>query len=643
MPILPTRVKPFKAQKDLKVTWDNFRKGLNTLLKETELDGSELAQADNLMLVGKGVPTRRWGTDLYFLSSATGSVRGLQGLYQSDGTNQLLCLTDQGVLTKQSGASYSIITGASWASGYDASITQLSDNAYIVNGQREMVRYGNPTLYSFPTIAIPTGAFATQISGVSGTNKYSYRISALSSVGETVASPLYEVGNCPQDLTQGSVKVTWTAVSTASGVLQGYNVYGRDLADERFLGSTGASSTTFIDDGTAIPQEFTYPQTADSTGGIVAKYVIRFEDRLIFAGIPGEPDKVVISGHEPFHERFDWSYGGGWIKIEPDAGDNVMGLSVFEGKIIVFKEKSIWSVTLSNQQVGNFSVVVPKAQLITASHGCISHKTIVPVENDTFFLSRKGVYALGYEPNIFNVLRTTEISARVRPFFDNLSISNKQAACATYHDSKYIISFPGKTKTLMYDRERLAWMGPWTLDANQLDVYYDSSSNDKLIYGDDSVPKVYDFSTGYSDDDGTAIATNLRTKKEDFGDWFQFKNIKNISTLFRNVSGTISADIRLQDRKGQVTTAKTFAITTVTSNAGWGADGWGVALWGDSEETGTAVDINEIYRYARLNKAARNIQLTIKTSNTNDNYEFLSARIVGKPLGEGFTPSSEKV
>ena len=643
MPILPTRVPPFKPKKDVKVTWDNFRKGLNTLLKETELDGTELAQADNLMLVGKGVPTRRWGTDLYFLSAATGSVRGLHGLYESGGTNQLLCLTDQGVLTKKSSASYSIITGASWASGYDASMTQLDDDVYITTGQREMVRYSSPTLYSFPTIAIPTGAFATQISGVSGTNSYSYRISALSNVGETVGSAITEAGDCPQDLTAGSVKVTWTGVSTASGVLQGYNIYGRDYSDERFLGSVAANNTTFIDNGEAIPQEFTYPPTADSTGGIVAKYVIRFEDRLIFAGIPGEPDKVVISGHQPFHEKFDWSYGGGWQKVEPDAGDNITGLSVFEGKIIIFKEKSIWQMVLSSKQVGNFSVVVPILQLITASHGCISHKTIVPVENDTFFLSRNGVYALGYEPNIFNAIRTTEISVKVRPFFQNLSVSNKKSACAEFHKNKYVISFPGKDKTIVYDRERLAWMGPWTIDANALMVYYDSSGEDKLIYGSDTEPKAYDFSAGYSNDDGTVIKTELRTKKEDFGDWFQFKHIKNISTLFRNVSGTINTDIRLQDRKGQVTTAKSFSITTTTSNAGWGADGWGVALFGDSEESGSALDINEIYRYARLNKAARNIQLTIKTTNTNDNYELLSIRIIGKPLGEGFTPSSEKV
>ncbi len=38
--------------------------------------------------------------------------------------------------------------------------------------------------------------------------------------------------------------------------------------------------------------------------------------------------------------------------------------------------------------------------------GCVSHRTIKVVENDVFFLSRKGVYTLGNEANFVNVLRT---------------------------------------------------------------------------------------------------------------------------------------------------------------------------------------------------------------------------------------------
>ena len=643
MPILSTKIPAFKPAKDLEANWDNFRKGLNLLLKETEIDKDELAQADNLVLIGKGVPTKRWGTANYFLSSATGSVRGLKGFYQADGTNQLLAITDQGYLTKKSNASYSTLTGASWASGYNMSMAQLDDKMYMVNGQREMVRYSNPALVGFPTIATPSNVFATQYSGVSGTNSFSYRVSTISNVGETLASTAIEADNCPQDLKDGQVLVSWSAVSTASGVRQGYNIYGRYLGDERFLASVDASSTNWFDNGDATPQDFTFPPTSDSTGGINAEFVTRFQDRLVFAGIDGEPDKVAISGKVPHHEKFDLSLGGNYIRIEPDAGDNITGLEVFEGKIIVFKERSIWQVTLSNLSIGNFVVTIPTAQKITSSHGCIAPRSIVAVENDIFFLSRKGVYALGYEPNIFNVLRTSEISAKIRPFFDNLSIAQKKAAAAFYHKFKYGITFPGKDKTLVYDRERLSWMGPWEKDARVFETYYDSSGDEHLIYGEDDAPNVTEYDENFGDDKGTAIKTILRTRKEDFKSWEQFKNIKEIFTLFRNVQGTINVDIRLQQRDGSITTAKSFTISTTASNAGWGSGLWANFQWGDSEEEGGASDINEVYRWMVMNKAARNIQFIIKTTNRNDNYELLSIKTKAKPLGFGFILSSEKV
>lgn len=634
----------YKPAKDVELDWDNFRRGLNLLLKETEVTKDELVQADNLLLIGKGVPTKRWGTNEYYMSSSTGSVRGIKGYYQADGTNELLTITDEGYLTKKSNASYSILTGASWASGYDAYMTQLNDKMYIVNGERNLTSYNGTAVSSFATIAVPTSVVATQASGVSGTNSFSYRISSVSDVGETTASTYVLADNCPQDLTDGSVKVSWTAVSTASGILKAYNIYGRELGDERFMGSVDAANTSFFDDGSAIPEELTYPPTADSTGGINAKYMVRFEDRLIWAGIDGEPSKVVISGRVPYHERTNWSYGGGFIRIEPDSGDNTTGLGVFGNKIIVFKERSIWQITLSTVTVGNYAVLKPTITLITASHGAVSNRSIVAVENDVFFLTRKGVYALGYEPNLaIDVLRTTEISAKVRPFFDNLSYTQKQKACASYYGFKYIISFPGKVKTMVYDRERLAWMGPWSNDARVYEVYTDSSGDENLLYGNDTDSYVMEYDSSFGDDNGTAIATELRTKKDDFGDWAAFKNIKEIFTLFRNVQGTVNVNIRLQKRDGSVTTEKSFAIQTSSSNAGWGSSLWADTQWGDSEETGGAGDINEIYRYVILNKAARNIQLIISTSNRNDNYELLAIKANAKPMGLGFISSAEKV
>lgn len=641
---LNINVPRYKPAKDTELNWDSFRKGLNILLRETELEKDELAKAENLMLVGKGVPTKRWGTSQYFLAAATGAVRSIGGFYKQDGTNELLAITDQGLLTKKSGTSYSLITGASWSSGAVIGMAQIANSMYISSDSRELVRYSSPTLVGFPTIATPAGVFATQISGASGTTDYSYRISAVSNVGETLASSAYILGNQPQDPTVGTIKVTWSAVSAATTVLSGYNVFGRRLGDERFLGFVDEPNTTFIDDGSSTPEELTYPPTADTTGGIKAKYIKRFQDRLIYAGVADDDSKVVISGREPFQERNDWSYGGGYISIEPNAGDPITGLEIFEDRIIVFKERSIWEVTISGQTIGNYFVVTPSAKLITKSHGCIAPESIQAVENDVFFLSRKGVYALGYEPNILSVLRTNEISAKIRPFFDTLTTSQLKKAVAFYDDFKYGLTFPGSNKTMVYDRERLAWMGPWTKDGNTFLVYYDSSGDKKLVYGDDETPDVILYDSGSKTDKGSAFTTSLITKKEDYGDWTIFKNIKTVFTLFRNISGTVNVEIRVQDRYGDITTVKSFSITsTSVTNTGWGSDLWGDTQWGDSENAGSAADINEVHRWSNLNTQARNVQILVNTTTGSSNYELLAVRSTAKPIGLGFLPSSERV
>ena len=460
MPSLQTRTPPYRPAKTIAVDWNTFRRGLNTLLQDNEIKKDELSQAQNIMLVGQGVPTKRWGSKLYYQAgNATGSVRVLKGFYKSNSTIELLALTDDGFLTAKSNASYRTLTGVSWASapsGAAVEMVQLDDSMYIAHEHRELVRYSNPTLVGFPTIAIPIITGATNLSNATGTTRKSYRVSAISQVGETIASNAFELANQPDSLgggAGGTIRLIWTGVSTASGILQGFNVYGRTSGNERFLAGVPASTTFYNDTGDAIPLDFTYPATADSTGGPIAGDIVRFQDRLIFAKIDGEPSKILISGRVPFQERFDLSYGGNYLEIEPNAGDNVVKLFAFADRIIVFKERSIWQVTLTSEQIGNFFVTQPVLKLITSSHGCIAPKSVVAVGNDVFFLSRDGVRSLGYQEGFsFDVLRTNEISIRIRDFFDNLTTMQKQQAVAFHHDSKYLIAFPGKDQMMIFDR-----------------------------------------------------------------------------------------------------------------------------------------------------------------------------------------------
>lgn len=635
----------YRPQKPVEFVWDTFRGGLNTLLRENEVAKNEVVQAENILLKGKGIPTKRWGIALYNQAgNATGITRGIKGYYTSLGTVELLSLTDDGYLTVKSGASYSTLTGASWASGNNAYMTQLNDSVYIVNGQRELVRYSLPTLVGFPTIGIPAITGASNISNATGATTKGYKVSAVSNVGETLGSTTFELKNQPINLggsAGGTIKLFITPPSTASGILSGMNVYGRDSGNERFIGFLPGNSTIFSDDGSSVPSEFTYSPTADSTGGPKAKYIIRYQDRLVFAGLSGEPSKVLISGRVPNQEKFDLSFGGNYVEIEPDAGDDIVQLVGFSDRIIILKERSIWQITLTSEQIGNFFITTPVLKLITQSHGCIASRSVVAVENDVFFLTRNGINTLGYESGFaFDTLRSNELSVKIRPFFKNLTIAQKQNAVAIYYDKKYIIAFPGLDKSMVFDRERLAWIGPWTLDANVYEVFYDSDNNEHLLYGNDNSVNVDEYSENFTDDKGTAISTILRTRQEDFGDWSLFKTIRNIFTQFKNVTGSVNVDIRLEQRNGSIVTAKSATITPSTGNSGWGADVWGTQLWGSSNSAGGGADAQQVIRWFNLNKAARTMQLTFSTTGVIDNFELLGVRGDAKPIGSGFRPSS---
>lgn len=622
-----TRTAPARSR-NLEFDWTNFRGGLNTRYKDTEIKRNELAQATDLTLVGEGIPTKRWGTANYFLAGES-QVRGLSGFYKSDGTNELLSITDDGYLVKKSNASYSTLTGVSWASAYNAEMAQLSDTMYIVSEGREHAKYDGSTLAGFATVAAPSGVFATQISGVSGTNTFSYRLSHVTNVGETTPSSAFTFGDQPVDPSVGATKVSWTNASNAS-IIVGTNIYGRKLGGESFLAQVDGEATQWIDDGSSVPSLFNFASLIiDSTGGIKAKYIKRFKDRLIYAGITNNPTRLMISARYNDHEKFDLASGGGIIDIEPNSGDNIVGLETKGDKIIVFKQRSIWEVELGQLQVGNFSLLEPKAKLITNSIGCASHRSIAHVENDILFLAAggRGVYVLGNEPGIIgDILRTNEVSVKVRPFFENLTAAQEMTTCAVFFGNKYFIGIPGKNQTMVFDRERNAWMGPWTFDANVFHVYYDSNSTPFLLKGNDGDGKVLEIASKYRDDDGTAFDTILRTKKEDMDSWSLYKNMRDVLTVWRNVTGTISADIRLEQLKGNTITAKSFTLSTTAGNSGWGADQWANTQWGDTEENGNAQDLSEIVKRTRLNKHARNIQMIIKTSGANDNYELMGIR-----------------
>lgn len=94
--------------------------------------------------------------------------------------------------------------------------------------------------------------------GTAGNTEYSYKVTAVNTRGETIASTaaITSTGNATLDSVNFN-RITWDAVS---GAVE-YNVYGRLSGLEQYIGTV--TTTTFDDTGTSIPAN--YPPSINTT------------------------------------------------------------------------------------------------------------------------------------------------------------------------------------------------------------------------------------------------------------------------------------------------------------------------------------------------------------------------------------------
>lgn len=645
MVALGTNAPSYKPQRPLEVDWDNWRGGFNNLLRATELKPNELAQADNVMLNGSGVPTGRWGSLQYFEANATGSVRGF-GLFATGASvSELLTLTDEGYICKKTSSGCVRVNGASYASGSKVYAEQLGGKTFFVSSNAPMTEYDGSILKVYATLPKITGLAATNISGISGTNEYSWKVIALGANGGTTeGSQAITLPNLPFDLSTTQVRVTWNPAT--GGSITGYEIYRGTLGNERFIGSVGSSSTTYIDTGEQTSNTLQVP-ILNTTGGIKARFIKKVGDRI--AIVPeDDPTKLLISGRYPYNSDFSFINGGGYVYIDPKSGQEITGIDVQMGsdKIIVFKDDSSYQVTLSTATLGNYVLLDPQVQQLSSLVGCSSFDSIKTVENDVFYFGRKGLYVIGYEPNFLNIIRTNEVSLRIRPYLDTLNDNDYRNCSAMYVDNKYILSFPDRKEMIVYDRERGAFLGIWKMPygISKMIKYVDDSGTEKWVLGSNIDNKVYNFEPSVNSDNGTTITKTIRLKKEQFNSWALLKIIQLFYIQFRNITGSVNVNILLEDRKGKTYTAKTFTISgsEIAGTSGYGCDTWGTVAYGLTNAE-VSVSNEEALRWATLYKECRLLQVEIVCSQANSNFELLSVRITANSQGEGQLSSSLKV
>lgn len=648
MPQFSDTVPKYSPRNNLEAEWKTFRKGLNLLLRPTELTREEYSQGDNIMLIGSGVPTGRWGTTDYFTANASLTSNTIRGIGTFNATasliNEVMAISDEGYLVKKNGTDNTRITGQSWPSGSTVRSEQLGNVAYFVSEDQPLTQYSGGNLSVFATVSAPTGATATNYSGASGSYIWSWVITTLGASGGETTGTSIQLPNLPQELSDTTVHITWSAPSAAT--LAGYQIYRGLQGDETFLAGVGASTTKYVDIGEPA-SELALAPLSNTTGGVKSKFIKKFKDRLLVVD-KDDPNRLLISGRYPYQSSFNWTDGGGYVYIDPDSGQDITGIDIQPGsdKIIIYKDFSHFAVELSTVSVGNYLVLDPNYTPISTSVGASNPDTIVPVENDIFYFGRKGLYVTGYEPNFLSLIRTNEVSARIRPYLENLGETDYQTACAFYVDNKYLLSFPGRREIIVYDRERGCFAGLWKLPfgISKMLKYVDSSGTERWIIGSAESTQLYTFESSVNSDDGTTITKTFKTNKEQFNTWTELKIIEIFHVLFRNISGSVNVNILLEDRDGSTTTIKSFSITgaEIYGESGWGTFGWGANIWGTP--TGDPIEgSDEITRWGTLYKEGRLIQIEVSCTQANSNFELLKLDFTATTQGKGSLASSQRV
>lgn len=640
MPIFSNSVPSYKPTKKQIADWKTFRKGLNLLLRPTELSKDEYAQGDNIMLKGSGVPTGRWGSALFFEVGSSGTVRGM-GTYVQDDTNEIFALTDAGYVEKKNGLASTRIDGQSWPSGSIMRSEQLGGESYLVSSNVPFTKYAGTNFTIFVTVPAPTGLYATNISGVSGTNRVSYKVLANTPSGHTEPSGNYVVSNLPTDLTRTSILVNWVAPSAPT--ITGYEIYRGREGDETFLSAITSNTVSYVDNGSDAAQTIGPPLT-NTTGGIKSAIIKKYQNRLLLV----QGSKLLISALYPDQTDFSLMGGGGELDIDPDSGDDITGVEVqpIADRIVVYKNRSSYLVKLDFVSVGPFYLMDPTYQPISTAVGCSNQDTIATVENDTFYFGRDGIYVTGYEPNFLNIIRTNETSARMRPYFTKLGASDYAGACAMYVDHKYLLSFPRLKELLVYDRERGCFIGIWKMPwgISSMKKYFDASGTEHWVIASADDNKIYEFIPSINTDNGTAVIKTLRTNKEDFGDWTKLSTIEFFYALFRAITGTVTVNIIIEDRNGSNLIAKTFTITGAETSGmtGWGTDLYGTAMWGTTLTEEFSASLDEVPRWGTLFKQVRSVQVEVSSTSTDSNFELLKLNMRSKQ-SSGTLSSSQRV
>lgn len=659
---MPKRPIPQFNQKDGKpfqIMINDFSKGTMTLADEGRIPQNAVYQSTNAMLDQDGVWRVRYGSQSYG-RSLTGPIDGMgrATVYNSDGTNtNYLFVIDNGAIKySKDGGAWSTITGNTWTTGHNATLTQINSRLYVTNGKDNLSYVDLTTMTTTPTIVIYTAlstpaapSLARTVLTAGSFNAY-YKITAVkASIGETAASAEATITvNKSRDQwkTDGTehIDLTWSAVTGADA----YNIYFSDTTgQEVFLDSV--SVLAYSDTGQVTLNPYQAAPPTDGTAGPPMSDMKLSGNRIWGTGNPAAPYRIYWSGTGQYLGSFNPFYGGGYIDLNLGGDEKPVSIQHYrDGKgsqeAIALTSSpngggSVWFLPLTTLTVDTLTIVIPSA-LSQGTIGTTSSRGVVQANNNVYYPSIKGFQSVGSAQQILNVLVTSEVSTAIRPSVKGISNSAANTIAGVYYYGRIFWSVPfGSTtnnQVWVLDLERQAWCIYWNIGVKQFLEYTSSDGVVHLLAIPISGNNLIEFSENFVGDSGVASPVSLRSGLVSWDtNHFEFAWVEKVYFELGRPKGNISLNVSGTAVNKNLTSLKSISITDTVSNAGVGSDLVGNFEVGNSNNAPTTYSQASVKKVLYINKPLNNLEWQISSSDPNAAFTLLEVGIVGNILPSG--------
>lgn len=642
------------------LTLGNFKKGVISLIDKSRLPRDALEQADNIYLVEDGQPSLRPGVGWFGTAAPNGLEIDGFSYFDFAGVIHLVIVAG-GVVYRSTnnGTTWTQCTGFSLTSGLPTEMNQYNSLLYITNGTDNITLYdGSTTLLQYTNLATPAAPSAVE-TGLSGTGvPYYYKLSAVSPIGFSIASPV-NTGAVESNL----ARTTWvpatnfvtltTPVAVATQTRWDFYI-SEDNVNFYYLNSVAATpsaTSVFVDDGTAIPIPSTQAPTGNTSQGPKVKELVNIGSRMYGIRDTVNKYRIWFSSGTPPVGAFSSAYDGGYLDWSP--GGKYIPVQVIDyrdGKgtplATVFCTSAdgqgcVLQMSLDVMTIGTISITVPSAYKLPGSRGTPAPGSLVNVLNDYMFYNSQAIYNLGSRAQFLNLLSTDESSGNVRDKVKQISTVAESGIATVYFDAKVLFSVPrGSTTnnvTMVFDTERKAWLPTaFTLGFKKFLRYTTTDNSPKLLALKPGDSQLSEISNSIQGDYGLAFTSTLKTGLYPVTkNRFEFQWTEEAQMEFSNPTGSIGIELIGVERGRGFTSQGTTTVTSILGTTGWDTFAWDTTLWDD---TSTAIDTyseSSVKRYFRLGRELNAVQWLITTNSLDASYTLRTLQTWGTITNTG--------